>query len=108
MEKTIVFGPLILFFGFFTLLIIGFVILIGKLISKAKNSSWEGEIIKKEHNTTPSYDDDIRDNHFYYLVVKMNESGEERKIGLSEKLWSQFKVGEKIKKPKGKLFPEKI
>ena len=105
MEKAIVFGPIILFFGFFGLLIIGFFVLIGKLISKSKNESWQGEVVDKKHNQTTDIDDNLVNN--YYLVVKM-DNGTERNIGLSSVMWDGFKIGDKIQKPKGKLYPEKI
>ena len=104
MEKIVA-----LFFGLFILLMVGLPLwLFYKLITRSKNVGWQGEVMKKEHNTAPNYDDETRDDHFYYLVVKMDETGEERKIGLSEKLWNQFEIGDKIQKPKGKLFPNKI
>jgi hypothetical protein len=105
MEKAVVFGPIILFFGFFLLLIIGFFVLIGKLISKSKNESWTGEVIDKKHNVTEDMDDKVVNS--YYLVVKM-ENGDERNIGLSPVMFDKFNIGDKLKKPKGKLFPEKI
>jgi hypothetical protein len=105
MEKAIVFGPIILFFGFFGLLIIGFFVLIGKLISKSKNESWKGEVVDKKHNQTTDIDDKLVNS--YYLVVKM-DNGTQRNIGLSPVMFDKFNIGDKIQKPKGKLFPEKI
>jgi hypothetical protein len=106
MEKTIVFGPIIIFFGFFGLLVIGFIALIIKLISKSKNEEWTGIIVDKKHNQVE--DDESGATHdYYYLVVKM-DTGKERKVGLSGTLWSDFKVGDRLKKPKGKLFPQII
>jgi len=105
MEKTVVFGPIIIFFGFFALLVIGFFALIIKLITKSKNEEWSGVIIDKKH--TEVEDDDSSITHdYYYLVVKMN-SGKERNVGLSGTLWNNFKIGDKIFKPKGKLLPQK-
>lgn len=106
MEKAVVFGPLVIFFIFFGLLIIGFLAFIIKLVSKSKNEEWSGVIIDKKHNEVE--DDDSGITHdYYYLVVKM-DTGKERKIGLAGTVWNSFKVGDKIKKPKGKLFPQKI
>ena len=105
MEKIIVFGPIILFFGGFLLLVIGFFVLIGKLISKSKNESWRGEVIDKKHNVAEDMDDKVTNS--YFLVVKM-ENGEERNIGLSSAMWDKFKKGDKLQKPKGKLMPEKL
>ena len=106
MEKAIVFGPLILFFGIFFLLIIGFLGFIAKLIFKSKNESWKGVVTDKVHNQVRDNENPHKMNNFYYLVVKM-ENGSERKIGLSAEMWGKFDKGDKLSKPKGKLFPEK-
>ena len=105
MEKAVVFGPIIIFFGFFALLVVGFFILIIKLISKSKNEEWSGVVTDKKHNIIKDMDSNIP-HDYYYLVVKTDD-GKERKIGLSGNLWSGFKVGDKLKKPRGKLFPDK-
>lgn len=107
MGKIIVFLPIIIFFGFFGLLIVGFFTLVFKLIFKSKASYWKGEIIDKKHNQVRDRENPKKFNHFYYLVVKTDE-GKEIKVGLSQMMFDKFKVGEKIEKPKGKLFPEKI
>jgi hypothetical protein len=107
MEKAVVFGPMIIFFGFFLLLIIAFLGFIVRLISKSKNEDWRGVVIDKKHNAVSDYDNPHKTNHFYYLVVK-TEDGRERKLGLSQVLWDQFQVGDHLHKPKGKLFPDKI
>jgi hypothetical protein len=106
MEKTVVFGPIIIFFGFFALLIIGFFVLIFKLIMKSKNESWTGEVIDKKHNEVKDFDSNIA-HDYYFLVVKM-DSGKVRKIGLSGALWDKFAIGDKLEKPKGKLLPQKV
>lgn len=106
MEKTIVFLPIILFFAVFALLAGGFLLLVFKLVMKSKNSFWTGEVIDKVHNQKEDYDSH-RMQHFYYLVVRTGE-GKEMKVGLSQQLWDGFNTGDKIKKDKGKLFPEKI
>jgi hypothetical protein len=107
MEKMIVLLPIILFMGFFGFLIFGFLFIVFRIIIKSKNSSWTGTVIDKKHNEVRDSEDSHKMNHFYYLVVKTNE-GKEMKVGLSYQLWEAFAVGEKITKPKGKLFPEKV
>jgi hypothetical protein len=106
MEKAVVFGPLILFFGFFLLLIILFIGFIVKLISKSKNEDWTGQVFDKKVNEVEDFDTGSKSDH-YFLVVKM-DTGKTRNIGLSREKWEAFSVGDKIHKPKGKLFPEKI
>ena len=106
MEKAIVFGPLIFFFGIFFLLIFLFLRFIFKLVVKSKNESWKGVVTDKVHNQMRDNENRHKMNNFYYLVVKM-EDGSERKIGLSAMMWDKFNKGDKLSKPKGKLFPEK-
>jgi len=107
MGKLFVFLPIILFFGFFALLIFGFLGFVFKLVKKSKDSAWKGVVIDKKHNQVR--DDEYRNkfNHFYYLVVKTDQ-GKEMKVGLSQQFYDKFKVGDKLEKPKGKLFPQKI
>jgi hypothetical protein len=106
MEKIIIFLPIVIFFGVFALLAGGFLLLVFKLVMKSKNSSWTGEVIDKVHNQKKDSDSHRMEN-FYYLVV-MTDLGKEMKVGLSGPMWEQFNKGDKIKKEKGKLFPEKI
>jgi hypothetical protein len=106
MEKAVVFGPMLIFFIFFTIMVIAFVSLVVKLIFKAKNEEWLGEIVDKKVTEVEDEDSSIpRD--YYYLVVRL-DSGKERKVALSRERWESFSVGDKILKPKGKLYPEKL
>jgi hypothetical protein len=106
MEKAVVFGPLVLFFGFFLLLIILFIGFIVKLVLKSKNEDWSGEVIDKKVNEVEDFDTGSKSDH-YFLVVKM-DTGKTRNIGLSRQLWENFQTGDKLHKPKGKLFPDKV
>jgi len=106
MEKTIIFTPLIIFFAVFALLIFLFFRFIIKLIIKSKNEDWYGEVVDKKINEIENDDTGIT-RDYCYLVVRM-DTGKERKIGLSRQLWEKFQIGNKLHKPKGKLFPEKI
>ena len=102
MEKIVT-----VFFVLFVLLIIVLPLsLIFKLVMKSKKSSWSGEVIDKKHNTTTDMDDKTIES--YYLVVKMDDGSRNRNIGLSPQLWENFKIGDKITKPAGKLLPQKI
>lgn len=98
--------PIIVFIVF-SLPFVGFLLLIFKLVMKSKNSSWTGEVIDKVHNEKRDFDNPHKMEHFYYLVVK-REQGRDMKVGLSEQMWGGFEIGDKIKKDKGKLYPEKI
>jgi hypothetical protein len=105
MEKAVIFAPLIIFFVIFALLIFGFFAFIIKIIKKSKNEDWSGIVVDKKHNQYNDMDDD-KPHDNYYLVVKL-DTGKQRNIGLSGALWDNFKVGDRLKKPKGKLLPEK-
>lgn len=61
--KIMVFLPMILFFGVFLLLIIGFFGLVAKLLIKSKNSEWEGEVVDKIVNEKR---EDIKWNIFMF------------------------------------------
>ena len=96
----------IFFLILFGIIILPFVFLLLKLVSNAKKSSWTGEVLEKGHNTKED-DDSKRIEHFYFLKVKMSD-GNMRNIGLSKEMCDKFKVGDKIKKDSGELFPKKI
>jgi hypothetical protein len=88
------------------LLIAGFCFLVFKLIAKSKAESWQGEVIDKKEFSKKD-DETKRIEHFYHLVVRTND-GKERKVGLSQGMYNRFTIGDKIIKPKDKLFPEKL
>ena len=104
--KLVVFLPMIIFMAVFLLLIIGFIVLILKVVFKTKNSSWKGEVIDKLYNTKEDMDSD-RKSSFYTLVVKTDE-GLTRKIAVSREMYDSCKVGDKVEKPLGKLNPVKV
>ena len=105
MEKAVVFGPMIVFFGFFALLVILFLGLIVKLVLKSKNEEWIGEVVDKKYNKAE--DDNGVEKEYFNLVVKM-DVGRDRKVAMSRVKWEGFEIGDRIRKPKGKLWPEKI
>jgi hypothetical protein len=106
MEKYIVFGPIIIFFGFFGLLILGFFMLVGKLVLKSKNDSWVGEVIDKSDFIKDKDDSNLKE-HILSLKVQM-ENGETHSIPASRDFYNEIKVGDKLKKDKGSLWPKKI
>jgi hypothetical protein len=106
MEKYVVFGPIIIFFGFFFLLILGFFALVGKLFLQGKNQAWKGEVIDK--NYVEKHDDDSRRvSHLYSLKVQL-ENGEIHDIPAKPDFYNQIKVGDNLEKKKGSLWPVKI
>lgn len=106
MEKYVVFGPIIIFFGIFTLLIIGFLMLVLKLVFKAKNQSWIGEVIDKNHVERDKDDSRLKE-HLYSYKVQL-ENGEIHNIAASREFYNEIKIGDKLKKDKGSLWPKKI
>jgi len=106
MEKYIVFGPIVIFFGFFGLLILGFFILVGKLVLKAKGDAWIGEVIDKNYVVKDKYDSN-RKEHFYSLKIRL-ENGEEHNIPATVEFYQETKIGDKLEKKKGSLWPKKI
>ena len=100
------FLPIILFFGFFGILIVGFIVLVVYLINKGKNMAWKGTLINKLFNEKRDSESN-RMEYFYTLVFK-TEEGKELKVGVSREVYDDYKIGDKAKKDKGKLQPEKI
>lgn len=104
-EKAIIFGPIIIFFGFFALLAFGFLGLVIKLIMKGKNASWKGVIVDKVHNSKRNEDNKLE--NFYSLVIK-TEVGKEIKLGVSASQFEDYKIGDKLDKIKGDIWPTKV
>lgn len=105
MEKYVIFGPLIVFFGFFGLLVLGFFILVGKLFMQGKNSSWQGEVVDK--SDFAKKDDDNKVQHILSLKVKL-DNGETHSIPATADFYNKIKVGDRLEKKKGELWPKKI
>jgi hypothetical protein len=105
--KILVFLPMILFMAVFGLLILGFFGLVIKLVLRAKNSAWTGQVIDKLFNQRRDSDSNRMEN-FFTLVVTPDGGGRDMKLGVSKQLYDTFEVGDKIKKDKGELLPKKI
>ena len=106
MEKYVIFGPIIIFFGFMAILVIGFLLLVGKLFLKGKSAAWIGEVVDKSH-VEKDKDDSNKKEHFYSLKVKL-ENGEVHAIPAHKDFFDSIKVGDKLEKKKGELWPKKI
>ncbi|PIY69131.1 hypothetical protein COY90_02210 [Candidatus Roizmanbacteria bacterium CG_4_10_14_0_8_um_filter_39_9] len=106
MEKMIIFLPVIIFFGIFLLLVIGFFVFIGKLFIKGKNQAWIGEVIEKV--VFEKKDDDTRRvSRLLSFKVRL-ENGEVHSIPATVEFYNATKVGDKLEKKKGELWPKKI
>ena len=99
------FGPIVLFFGFFGLLVVLFLRLIIRLLLKGRKSSWSGELVDKLHQVIE--DDNDMEMDYYALVFKTTE-GKEVKVGTTKTIWDTYKIGDKAIKKSGTFKPEKI
>ena len=97
---------MIIFFAFFALLVIGFLALVVKLIFKTKGDAWIGEVIDKSHVEKDKEDSHLKE-HLYSLKIQL-ENGETHFIPASREFFNKIKIGDKLKKEKGQLFPKKI
>ncbi len=106
--QLIIFTPIIIFWGIFIFLIVGFLLLILKIVNKTKNSYWKGEVTDKLFNSARgSFEDSKKISNYYTLVVKTNE-GLTRKIAVGKDMYNSVEVGDTLEKPLGKLNPVKI
>jgi ABC-type Na+ efflux pump permease subunit len=104
-EKAVVFGPIIVFFVIFGLIIAGFLAFIIKLIAKTKNTYWKGKVIDKKYRVSEDMDD--RTTEHYVLVVDV-EGQRVRNIEVNRGLYDSCQAGDLLEKPLGKLNPVKI
>jgi hypothetical protein len=105
-EMIVIFAPIVIFFGFFALLIVGFLLLVIKLVAGGRKMAWTGTLVDKLHNTKDE-DDSKRVNHFYTLVFKTNE-GKEIKVGTSKEMFDQYTIGDRAEKKSGEFWQKKI
>ncbi|NMC35477.1 hypothetical protein GYA49_00360 [Candidatus Beckwithbacteria bacterium] len=103
--KAVVFGPIVIFFGVFLLLIIGFLAFVVKLLLKAKASAWVGEVVEKKHKVIDDFDEG--EQHRFIVVFKTTE-GKTLNVEVSHDIWEDYKVGDKAEKKAGTLWPEKL
>jgi hypothetical protein len=101
--KVIVF--LVMFF-FFILPVGLFVLLLVKLLKRAKGDAWEGEVVDKLYNEKEDSESG-RTEHFYTVVFKTTK-GEQRKLAVTADDYKNWKPGDKMKKEKGKMYPVRI
>jgi hypothetical protein len=99
----VIFLPIIIFFGFFALLVGGFLFLVFKIIFKTRSSYWKGEIIDKKYNER---EEDDKKVGYCVLVVKTDE-GVTRNIAVTSAMYQSCNIGDTLEKPKGKLNPVK-
>lgn len=106
-EKLMIFGPMIIFFIFFGILIIGFLTIVIKLVNRGRKSAWQGVVVDKLYNETEDFDDSSQTNHFYTLVFKIADD-RQIKIGVSKAMYDDYKIGDRAEKKSGDFWPKKI
>jgi hypothetical protein len=99
--------PMLVFFIFFVLPVGLFSLLIIKIVKKTKADAWEGEVTDKLYNERRDDDNPKKMNSFYTIVITTTK-GQVRKIAVTAGDFEKWKKGDKAKKEKGKLNPEKI
>jgi len=105
MEKYIVFGPMILFFAVFAILVIVFLGFILKLIFKTKNSYWKGKVIEKNY---VQKEEDNKMHEYFSAKVEPEDGGRVMTVAVSKILYNNIKEGDKLEKQKGSLYPKKV
>jgi hypothetical protein len=107
-EKLIIFGPVIIFFLFFGALIIGFLVVVAKVINRGRKSAWKGVVVDKLYNERRgSFEDSNKMEHFYTLVFKI-DNGSQIKIAVSKAMYDDYKIGDKAEKKAGDFWQKKI
>ena len=105
MEKAVVLLPIILFFGLFALLVVGFLGLVTKLLFKARNDSYKGKVVNKIYNSREDTDGDT----LQYFTLELDcENGRKVKIPVTASEYKSAQKGDIYEKIKGQLKPHKI
>lgn len=83
-----------------------FIKLVKGKIAKQKKSSWEGKLVDKKHL---EYEDDDSSYTKDVYSLYFETSGDKKiKINVAEKVFNQWKIGDKAKKIEGELLPQKL
>lgn len=105
MEKYIVFGPMVLFFAVFGILIVLFLGFVVKMIFKTKNSYWKGKVIEKIY---VQKEEDDKLHEYFSVKVEPEDGGRVMGVAVSKILYNNIKEGDKLEKKKGSLYPKKV
>ena len=105
-EKTVVFGPIAIFFVLLALMVGGFILVVLKLLLKGRKDAWLGELVDKTHTTYQDFDTD-EDKHLYTLIFKTN-TGRQVKYGTSKLIYDDYSLGDKAEKLSGKFHIQKL
>jgi len=105
-EKTVVFGPIAIFFVLLALMVGGFILVVLKLLLKGRKDAWVGELVDKTHTTYQDMDTD-EDKDLYTLIFKTN-TGRQVKYGTSKLIYDDYSLGDKAEKIAGKFHIQKL
>lgn len=95
-------------FLFFFIIPIGiFLVVLKKVFKDTKADAWEGEVTDKLINQKRDSDHPKKMNTFYTIVFTTKD-GKTRKMAVMPDAYETWKIGEKVRKEKGKLAPERI
>jgi|GEM_PF-678406 len=106
--------PLIIFLIFLLPGLIVFLWII-KLVLKGRKESWEGVVVDKGYTEKDKEDEKgviyrigpENKEYFFYIKVKL-DNGEIHSIAVTPKMYEEIKVGDRLRKEKGALWPKKI
>ncbi len=76
------------------------------MVIKGKNQAWVGEVIDKTVNIQKD-DDTKRETRLLLLKIQL-ENGEVHSIPANVNFYNKVKIGDKLRKKKGALWPEII
>jgi nitrogen fixation protein FixH len=105
-EQAVIFAPIIIFFLIFISLIIGFLLVVVKLVLKAKKSAWQGIVVDKIYKSNRDFDTNYI-KHYYTIVFEVAK-GKTIKVGVDKKTYDNYQIGDKAEKKSGELWPKKI
>jgi hypothetical protein len=98
---------IIMFLIFFGIPVGIFILVLKKVLKDTKKDAWEGEVTDKLY--IEKRDDEFRGKiNKFYTIVFTTTTGLTRKMAVNPEDFSKWNKGDKVKKEKGKLAPERI
>lgn len=98
---------IIMFIIFFGIPIGIFALVMKKVLKDSRKDAWEGEVTDKTF--FEKRDDEYRNKfHKFYTIVFTTTTGLTRKMAVTASDYPKWNKGDKVRKEKGKLVPERI